>query len=888
MIPLWWLLCQSCLGAAPHEPALAAQLPVVEYRFTTGEDLDLDGVPDDWTRRKGPQFPQYVTAQIDEAVGRSDGSSLRIRTNGGALALYSPLTRIDGLHTYYLEAWIRTEGIRHDAAMISVSLLNYKRERVRRYLSVPVMGTGGSWQVVRLGPMIPDPSVRFLTVGVHLAPGQSDQHDLGGSVWIDDITVGRVPRMELESNFFSHFLSDDQPLQISAQVSGLDAGYLYELDLTLCDASDQVVAETHRTLTADPVLPANAPIEAAPEPQKVRWDLPRQPPGFYKVLAELRRDRSEIVQQLTTLAVVDLVKTSRKAGEFGWSIKLPLSKQQRDELPAIAAQGGINWFKYPLWEAAASDDFQLAGDVSQFLDRLTVAGVTPVGLLRTPPPALRAKFANNWQGVSEIFTMPPELWKSDLEPVVARFSSAVHHWQLGGDDDPSFIGLAQLPMALAQARREIQRISLNAQVGIPWPSEEPAASDPALSFVTLIATQRQLATVRPPVDARGTSNWVVIRPEDLGGGPLNEQAQHLARMLIQAKTAGAPAIYFGDVYHPQVGLLRDNGAPAELFLPWRTTTLALQGAEYLGEFCFPNGSQNAVFVRDGEAVIAVWSEQRQTESLYFGEQPVAIDLWGRRQTLTLDPKTGEQAFDVGPSPVLIRGASEAIARWRIAAQFESGRMKSEYGGHRDAILGRNTFPQGISGTVSIGLPTHHPGAASEWEAEPREWVLTMGAGETFNLPVYLTLPPNARMGAQTMSFEFRIVADRPYRFRVYRPYQVGLGDVSIEVIDRKLPDGRLEIEQIVTNRTNPPEVLNFRCTLLVPDARRQKITVTKLAQGVDRKFYYLPDAERYRGLELGLRLEQDGGRRVMNHRWKVMAPSENPARIGTQSRNRPN
>jgi hypothetical protein len=67
---------------------------------------------------------------------------------------------------------------------------------------------------------------------------------------------------------------------------------------------------------------------------------------------------------------------------------------------------------------------------------------------------------------------------------------------------------------------------------------------------------------------------------------------------------------------------------------------------------------------------------------------------------------------------------------------------------------------------------------------------------------------------------------------------VGLGDVTLEVVvDRKLPDGRVEIEQVVTNRTDPVEVLDFRCSLFVPDARRQRVQITKLGQGQDRKFY---------------------------------------------------
>jgi hypothetical protein len=93
--------------------------------------------------------------------------------------------------------------------------------------------------------------------------------------------------------------------------------------------------------------------------------------------------------------------------------------------------------------------------------------------------------------------------------------------------------------------------------------------------------------------------------------------------------------------------------------------------------------------------------------------------------------------------------------------------------------------------------------------------------------------------------------------------------VSLQVIDRRLPDGRLEIEQIVRNATSPVEVLDFRCSLMVPGSRRQKVQITKLGLGEDHKLYYLPNADEFRGKDLRLKLEQEGGGRIMNHKWTI-------------------
>jgi hypothetical protein len=132
------------------------------------------------------------------------------------------------------------------------------------------------------------------------------------------------------------------------------------------------------------------------------------------------------------------------------------------------------------------------------------------------------------------------------------------------------------------------------------------------------------------------------------------------------------------------------------------------------------------------------------------------------------------------------------------------------------------------------------------------------------------------LGLDQLSIDFELAADRPYKFRVHRPYQVGLGDVALQVVDAKDEEGRLRIEQIITNRTSPVEVLNFSCCLFVPGQRRQKKLVVKLAEGEDHQFYFVPKAEDLRGQELWLRAEQVDGPRVLNFKWTVGQAWEEP------------
>mgnify|MGYP000872388038 CR=1 FL=1 len=159
---------------------------------------------------QGREFPHYVAATIDRSVGRHGRQSLRFDLNGGQAAYYSPLLRIDDLHSYYIRGALRTTELHDTAALISVSLLDQKRRRIRRYLSKPVTGTHKNWVEVSIGPFRPDADSCFLVVGCHIV--NSDRSDIRGQVWFDDIWVGGLPRLVLTPRPNRHYFMTGQPL----------------------------------------------------------------------------------------------------------------------------------------------------------------------------------------------------------------------------------------------------------------------------------------------------------------------------------------------------------------------------------------------------------------------------------------------------------------------------------------------------------------------------------------------------------------------------------------------------------------------------------------------------------------------------------------------------
>jgi hypothetical protein len=871
---------QSAPGAAESSTkAVAAQDPfegaveVFHYGFEPDEDRNFDRRPDGWIRRKGSNFPGYVEAAIDRERGHGGkGQSLRLQANGGRAILYSKPVVIDPYHSYIFRGYIRTQLLENDAALVSVSLLNHKRQRVQRFLTRPVTGTFKDWCEVTIGPIVPHEDVHFVVVGCHLVHG--NRMDIRGSAWFDDLWMGELPLFSLDSNFQTQFRERDSRVVISSHVDGLDPKHSYRLDMQMVDAEGRPVASTSfdprpsRSAAPSHERPTTQTVDDRPTREKpIDWTLNPQPPGFYAVEAVLSRDAKPILTKRTSFAVMDSLSDVSDQGEFGWTIKRAEDMTALRELAGIASQAGINWLKYPLWSSVSEGSLNTPPQISAFFDELSQHKITPIGLLNDPPAELRNQFARDWTGISEIFTVRTEFWRESIEKVIARYSSHVRYWQLGQEDDESFVGMSgrNLAETIARVKTEFDRIGRDARIGVHWNWETPPPRREDVRGIFLSMSSRQRLTeneLAHKLKSAGTEvpeRWVLIKPLPMTGFTPEERGSDLVKTMVEAKIGGADKIFADDVLDEETGLLSHGGSPSLLFLPWRTTAMALQGADFIGSFLLPEGSRNYAFSRKGEVAVVIWNNESVDEDLFLGDESVVTDVLGRRIRLPVSASGERGKLHVGPSPLLVRHFPEPIARWMAAVSFEKGRLPSRTGKQREVIHGVNTFRQGVNGQLRIIVP-------KEWKVDPPETRFALAAGEKFDIPITLELPSNTSLGSQRIVLDFVM---SPYAFRVYRDYEVGLGDVVLSVVDSKLENGDLQIRQLIDNYTKPEERLNFECNLYIPLRKRMQRVVTKLSHGRDTQTYVIPNAESLRGQELQLRAEQIGGQRVLNLRFKV-------------------
>jgi hypothetical protein len=858
---------------AIEDGATEARFPeatqIFHCTFDPSGDVNYDDWPDRWTRRRGPGFPRYVAIKISEELSPVGGRCLRIDLDGGSAVAYSPAIPANALHGYVLEGRLRTEGLEHNRAFFSVTLLDKDRQRLETVYSKKVQ-TAGQWQKLRLGPIMPrDDETRMAVIGLHLEGGL--RTDLNGAAVFTDIWLGRLPRLSLSANSPHHVYFDPSRIEITSRASGFtqkDPTLVFLLE----DVFGHEIARSERPMTDRAVLgsPELSLDGLSDEPVGQlgvgRWKPPIPGPGFYRVRVAIKGATSALRRQALTLAVIEPCR-GPTGGEFGWSLPRGDEPLPLPVLRQLLCQAGIHWIKYPLWYDEKTDDAKVE-DLIALIERLNARGIDLVGMLNRPPEPVRAQFGDGKPPeAADIFTAPSAQWYPSLAPVLARLGGWVRWWQLGGDTDTSFVDCARLDEKIARVKTEMDRLGQDVKLGVgwEWKSQLPhsARQTSPCQFLALSAgpplTPQELSdylsaaqTARKP----RPECWVTLKPLPRGQYSTTARVIDLVQRMMAAKIHGADAIFAADPFSTEDGLLNDDGTPGELLLPWRTTALLLGGSDYVGSIQMPGGSHNHIFAREDDAVMVVWNDKPIEEVIHLGDKVRRIDLWGRRTTPS--ESDHRQVLHVGPVPTFVVGLNESIARWRMAFSFAQDHMPSIFNKrHKNSYTIENSFPDGAKVRVGLVMP-------DAWEISPDEVTLQLAEEERWTQPFEILLPCDAGSGRYPVRIDFEVQARQLHRFSAYRHMDVGLGDVLIHVTTQLNDRGELEVRQKLTNTTSAH--VNFACALDVPGRRRQNTQVLGLARGNNVKVYRLDNGKELIGKTLWLRAEEMDGSRVLNYR----------------------
>jgi hypothetical protein len=821
--------------------------------FGVESDRDYNAWPDGWTRRGGPDYPPYVKARLDfDAVDDTRGA-LRIDLNGGQVLILSPPIAIDALHCYALRGVVKTQGLVHDRAWLTLTLLDGEKRSLQTYESAPCSGTS-DWKelsIDRIDGSQGEP--RFAVIGLRI--DHAAEQDLRGTVWFNHLRLSRRPLIRLEAN--NRLLLYDAPdaAELTLSVWGLiepDA----QVALDVRDHLDSSVSSETLPLRLEP-MPAGGANAAGRKEYRGRlaW-RPRLPEcGRYQVQAKVFVAKEPVLE--TILPLFRIEPGGNAGGQFGWSLPEGAVPLTPEELVALLTVAGCGRVKLPLWGEQTDDRFKL-------VERLTRAGVNCVGILANPPAQVRQKLANPLATTAaDIFTAPAELWSPSISSLLIRLGLYVECWQLGGDHDRSFVGYPQLAGRLRGLRQQLEASgqSLRLGIGWDWRTELPEEVAGSLQFVSLstqsaLTTDELLAALQTRRSPR-PSRWVQLEPRSLAGQSDHQRGCDLVRQMAAAAAFGAGAIFCADPFDPVRGLIDSAGRPTELFLAWRQAARMLSGATYLGHMELSQRSSNYVFLRDQQALMVAWSASPFEEPMYLGDDVTACDLYGKRQVV---PRQGDvSVLSLGPEPRWIAPLDAAVTRWRLATHLDQPKLPSIPGKSLPQSLKlTNTFARPVSGRAKLVAPRG-------WVPRPASFEFRLDAGHEHVQPLTILLPYDVESGPQPLRVQFELSADRDYRFEAICPLEVGLGDLTIALDTRLDSDGTLAIQGQVTNRADQPVRLD--CSLFAPERRRQVLELVVPAQGQASTILRLDRGRDLVGQTIWLRATEIGGRRVFNYRF---------------------
>ena len=872
---------------APIEARCPGATEVFCCRFDAPWDRNFDRWPDEWLRRGGPGFPRYVKVEIHEEPTPAGGHCLRIDLNGGAVAVHSPPIPIGLMYTYVVEGLVNVEGLQSDRACLSLTLLDQDERRLETFYSEKIRDSQG-WTKLRVGPVAPSRAdAKLAIIGLHLEPGA--RPDLTGSVRFDDVWLGRLPRISVSANNRHHVFTDPSEIAVTCNASGLseeDLPVVFRLE----DAFGALVAEERLRLKTDPAseggLPSSEVLPDEPSPPatpteetatlvgSVLWNPPVPGPGFYRVRATVL-DRSGTPHRRQLNLAVIRPDAGPPSDDFGWSLPRGGKPLTPMELSELTGRAGIGWVKYPLWLDKNTPDEQVE-ELARFAQDLRSQGIELVGLLHDPPDALRWRFPT-LSSPAQIFIDDSKPWYPSLESLTARLGMQVRWWQLGNDTDTGFVGYGKLGEKMADVKAQLDRLSQDVNLGFGWdwrqPLPESPDGHPAWRFLALSAdpplAEQEFAAHLAATEHLPWRRWVVLEPLARDQHDLPTRAMDLIRQMILAKADGAEGLFIPTPFDGDRGLMNEDGSVGELFLPWRTTALALGGAQYLGSVQLPEGSRNHVFARGSEAVMIVWNDEPGQEVIYLGDEVRQVDPWGR--TTTPRQQEHRQVIEVGTLPTFVTGMSEKIVRWRQSFSLASDRVPSVIGGpHQNSLRLTNPFDGEVVGQLELDAP-------ATWDLNPRRIQFQLGQNEKLEQAFRIMLPYNATSGRHPIRVDFELdpptvpgtvpggAREPKRRFSVYRHLDVGPNDVYIEIVTRLNQQGELEVEQHLVNDTQGP--VSLRCHLFPPGRRRQNTLIIGLEHGRQLNTYRLSDGRELIGRPLWLRAEQIDGPRVLSYRF---------------------
>lgn len=888
-------------------------LPVPRY-WIRGQD-------DPAIPRKRPGFPIWNKAAFSEEAAHAGQRSIYLPTKGGStsLMLRSGVLPVLPGADYRISVWVRTDGLEHARAALSVRLLDEAGHPVEgsERQSKPVLSEG-EWSLVDV--VISAHDATFLQPELLvLQPAHWEQRthdfeelvtreDVSGGAWFDDLMVVQLPQTELTTGMPGNIAWGDEKPRIHVAIRDMTGGQL----------SVHVRAVS---IDGQEIDRAGFPFEGGRAEFDWEPDIDRF--GWYHATVEIVDGErlvaadsidfawvlgpSEVVAQTTSDPGVIMGGGLPGGGSsdrqrFGL-VTRSHEPEMLAQLPEVVARLGAGSVTLPAWWDLGTHDPAEQVDRMMPVVRAMRANQQAVSLMfdALPEPIADDLSVDPWD-VLGLFASQEDRHMLLLRPMLDRLGQLVWRWQIGGPLDASLARRSDAAALVQRIQAEIRRPVPEAELALPWPLDlddvpdlmnKPDRITLLHSAVPLDAQEvRALAERWQQTSADAMmerSVQLMLGLEDPRQFGYRACAESFARSVIEAWAALGPRADSVDrrwgslaVLEPWVWTARRTPRlmPRPEAAVLRNMVERLADRWGSGVELVPGVRAVLLEPRAGAssargAALALWAQadahaSGELDLLLSTEDLTVYDIFGNASPLprqyvgTLRIPT--HRVKVGSAPIIIEGVDANLIRFTNALRLEPAMITARTSGAAHEVQIHNPWPVPIRGELYIVEPGGFGDPESpidrSWRISPRVIPFALNAGDQQKVPVTIAFSPFEESGLRDFVFDIDLSAGHDYgTLRIKRPVEIGVEGLRMRVSYRLGPGGggpNVYVDADVTNVGSEP--VTFRLTAQASGFPRNAASITALApsQTARRTFIFPDAADKLSGMSVYVSLSVPG------------------------------
>lgn len=902
---------------------------IKRWDFGSSDDAKGSGWPDRWTRRTGTEYPRYLEIKISKAASSEEerreidrwrrlyaqtklgwerktfpwnitpertpveldelleatilNPYLEIRMDGGKAEISSPFLSIEPDSVYGISCSILAECSSKDFEAMAVLRICDSQKAILYEQTTSGIDNSNGWVSVSADNQYPyNKDVSYAQVALVVNPKSPDA--FRGRFCFDSVHVTRSPRLSLNVDKASRIYRVGEPVRVECSAIGM-ATLQNQVELVLSNQDGETIARSVRQFERENNPTGSTPLlvtKNAPKGDALKayssghttWSLPELPPGYYEIHTQLQRSikrKSTLKQQIVVLPRESNYVIN---SQLGWAIKddaRPYEALDTDLLIVVLREAAVGKLKLPIW-TNSREPAQMEKLLHR-IERAQNAGITCVGVIASPPTALRSLFAMargaGTGGFLEDWTVAQAL----LEPIVRESSIRMTQYQLGWDDEPDFVVNPRIKSAVEALKRLLGRYSQEAQLTA---TNNPINKRPKSDVIdrwqmstpvpfTADELKRTLQLYAGGSSQQNVVPWFHITPIPAKGYSLETRIQDLAEKIliltdpqIQGKSIG----WAFDTSSSEAEVYGASSGPGIMFSPFRTLARATAGMQRIGSFSPSVLGQNYILSSGEDCRIIAWNREPMAAEMFFGNDAVAYDVWGRKIPIEkLGPKRfGLQRVSFGELPIIIDQVDLKAIRWLMGADIVTEKI--------DVVIGRtelvevkfeNPIPSPASGSVRLICD------AIEKDDESITFQVPALGVQKINIPVRIR--PEANVGMTSIQAVF-VIEDAP--IVINDQILIGNDDFDFTLQYRFTDDNQLLVDIEAVNKTDRPA--NFDCVLRIAGRRAERRQILELTSK-SRRTIVFPNADQLVGKVIRLQCEQEGMNRIVNKQILIEKPA---------------